>query len=213
MSLYQPPQPHTHDLVSAVLRLIHSTHYADESSPHWDAEREYSAEQVALAARDLVRAVDALPEDQRPIGWDKDQTETDATTPDPWHFLHAVIHGARHAVRLTREGRTAEAIEHVNAIDRLTTAYRTAVSREQQTAPTEVTVSCLDVQMDDGENLKALGVGNYLELDRPTAGMAPGTWRLTAYHGEFAEQATLRLLTADEVAALRRAEAFSRMYA
>ncbi|CAM5506684.1 hypothetical protein SANTM175S_07204 [Streptomyces antimycoticus] len=69
MSLYQPRQPHTHRLVSAVLRQIHSTHYADEASPHWDAEREYSAEQVALAARELVRAVDALPEDERPIGW------------------------------------------------------------------------------------------------------------------------------------------------
>jgi hypothetical protein len=72
MSLYQSP-PEIHQLVSGVLRLIHATHYADESSPHWDAEREYSAEQVALAARELVRAVDALPEDQRPIGWDTAQ--------------------------------------------------------------------------------------------------------------------------------------------
>ncbi|MGW5691505.1 hypothetical protein ACWEWX_11240 [Streptomyces asiaticus] len=138
---------------------------------------------------------------------------TDTTAARPIDLLHGILHGTRHAIRLTKEGRTAEATEHVDAIDRLTTAYRTAVSREQQTATTEVTVSCLDIQMDDGENLKALGVGNYLELDRPTAGMAPGTWRLTAYHGEFAEQATLRLLTTDEVAALRRAEAFSRMYA
>lgn len=81
-----------------------------------------------------------------------------------------------------------------------------------ESSATEATVNCRDVQMDDGENIKALGVGNYLELDRPTAGMAPGTWRLTAYHGEFAERATLRLLTGDEVAALRRSEAFSRMY-
>ncbi|GHJ34281.1 hypothetical protein TPA0910_87140 [Streptomyces hygroscopicus subsp. sporocinereus] len=72
MSLYQPPQPQNHQLVSAVLRQIHSTHYADESSPHWDAEREYSAEQVALAARALTRAVDAMPENEQPIGWRKD---------------------------------------------------------------------------------------------------------------------------------------------
>ncbi|MFJ1993008.1 hypothetical protein [Streptomyces asiaticus] len=126
MSLYQPP-PQAHQLTSAVLRQIHSTHYADESSPHWDAEREYSAEQVALAARALVRAVDALPEDQRPIGWNTDQPEADTTAPHPWHFLYAIIHGTRHAIRLTKGGRTAEAIEHVDAIDRLTAAYRAAV--------------------------------------------------------------------------------------
>ncbi|MFD8626661.1 hypothetical protein ACFV4E_22720 [Streptomyces hygroscopicus] len=71
MSLYQSPLE-AHHLVSAVLRLIHATHYADESSPHWDAEREYSAEQVALAARALTRAVDAMPENEQPIGWRKD---------------------------------------------------------------------------------------------------------------------------------------------
>ncbi|MFJ2202430.1 hypothetical protein [Streptomyces violaceusniger] len=73
MSLYPPPWQPTQQLVTAVLRQIQSTHYANEASPHWDAEREHSAEQVALAARALVRAVDALPEDQRPIGWDTDQ--------------------------------------------------------------------------------------------------------------------------------------------
>lgn len=87
MSLYQPP-PQAHQLTSAVLRQIHSTHYADEASPHWDAEREYSAEQVALAARVLVRAVNALPEDQRPIGWDTDQPQPRAsamrTGGGPW---------------------------------------------------------------------------------------------------------------------------------
>jgi hypothetical protein len=75
VSLYQSP-PQAHQLVSAVLRLVHSTHYADEASPHWDAEREYSTEQVALAARELVRAVDELPADQRPIGWDIGDLDT-----------------------------------------------------------------------------------------------------------------------------------------
>lgn len=84
MSLYQSP-PQAHQLVSAVLRLVHSTHYADEASPHWAAEVEYSAEQVALAARALVRAVDALPEDQRPIGWDSESEQP--RTLDELHSL------------------------------------------------------------------------------------------------------------------------------
>lgn len=77
MSLYPLPQPQTQQLVTAVLRQIQANHYADEASPHWDAEREYSAEQVALAARALVRAVDALPEYQRPIGWDTDPQQAE----------------------------------------------------------------------------------------------------------------------------------------
>lgn len=77
MSLYPSPQPQTYRLMSAVLRQIQANHYSDEASPHWGAEREYSAEQVALAARALVRAVDALPENQRPIGWDTGRLETD----------------------------------------------------------------------------------------------------------------------------------------
>jgi hypothetical protein len=164
MSLYPPPQQPVQQLMSAVLRQIQANHYSDEASPHWDAEREYSAEQVALAARDLVRAVDALPEDQRPIGWDTEVPQEDVDTTVP------------------------------------------------QTLSAEVTVNCREVQMDDGENLKALDVGNYLELDRPTAGMCPGVWLLTAYHGEFSERATLRLLDRDEIAALRRAETSAGIY-
>lgn len=76
MSLYPPPWLQTQQLVTAVLRQIQANHYADEASPHWDAEREYSAEQVALAARQLVRAVDALPAEQRPIGWDLGDLDT-----------------------------------------------------------------------------------------------------------------------------------------
>lgn len=69
MSSYWPPNPQFQDLIRAALRSIHADHYEDEHNPHLDAEREYSAEQLALAARELVRAVDALPADQQPIGW------------------------------------------------------------------------------------------------------------------------------------------------
>jgi hypothetical protein len=76
--------------------------------------------------------------------------------------------------------------------------------------PTEVVVNCADVELDSGENLLDLGVGNYLELDRPTAGMQPGTWRLTAYGDEGT--AHMRRLSDKEIRAARNAEAFARMY-
>ncbi|MEV6638444.1 hypothetical protein AB0M54_47815 [Actinoplanes sp. NPDC051470] len=43
---------------------------SNESSPHYAAHVEYSDELLALAARDLVRSIDALPPSERPIGWD-----------------------------------------------------------------------------------------------------------------------------------------------
>jgi hypothetical protein len=55
---------------SVALRSIAANHYFRDEDPHADAEAEYAGEQLALAARELVRAVDALPEDKRPIGWD-----------------------------------------------------------------------------------------------------------------------------------------------
>lgn len=57
---------------AAALRSIAAHHcYADPSNPHADAEDECAGEQLALAARALVRAVEALPEYKRPIGWDR----------------------------------------------------------------------------------------------------------------------------------------------
>jgi hypothetical protein len=55
----------------AALRAITAHHYFRDEDPHADAAAEYADEQLALAARDLVRAVEALPEDKRPIGWDE----------------------------------------------------------------------------------------------------------------------------------------------
>lgn len=67
-----PPPPQQHDaLMRAALRSLAADHYEVESDPHADAESEYAAEQLALAARELVRAVDQLPDEQQPIGWDK----------------------------------------------------------------------------------------------------------------------------------------------
>lgn len=55
----------------AALRAITADRYASESDPHADAESEYADEHLALAARDLVNAVEALPDDKKPIGWTK----------------------------------------------------------------------------------------------------------------------------------------------
>jgi hypothetical protein len=55
---------------AAALRSISAHHYARAGDPHADAESEYADEMLALAARELVHAVEALPEGKRPIGWD-----------------------------------------------------------------------------------------------------------------------------------------------
>lgn len=54
---------------AAVLDAIRARHYFREADPHAGAAQEHADELVALAARDLVRAVEALPEGERPIGW------------------------------------------------------------------------------------------------------------------------------------------------
>lgn len=60
-------------------------------------------------------------------------------------------------------------------------------------APADVvTVDCFDVELDNGENLKALAVGDHLELSEPAAGMRPGTWQVVDFHGRFRDQATMR---------------------
>ncbi len=53
---------------AAALQSIHATHFTDDR--HAAAAAQYAAEQIALAARDLVRAVEALPADNRPLGRD-----------------------------------------------------------------------------------------------------------------------------------------------
>ncbi|PSK57011.1 hypothetical protein B0E38_02542 [Streptomyces sp. 111WW2] len=74
------------------------------------------------------------------------------------------------------------------------------------------TVNCYDIQLDNGENLKDLGEGNYLELDQAAAGLAPGTWLLLAYEGDFQETAVMRRLSQEEIKAARFGEAFARIY-
>lgn len=72
-----------HDaLVRAALRVVAADHYGDEASPYADADATVAREKLALAARALVRAVDALPESDQPIGW--------AEEPKPVSFAKAV---------------------------------------------------------------------------------------------------------------------------
>ncbi|MFF0378811.1 hypothetical protein [Actinoplanes missouriensis] len=55
---------------SAALDSISASHYYRDEERHADAAAEYAGEQLALAARDLVRAIEALPPQRQPIGWD-----------------------------------------------------------------------------------------------------------------------------------------------
>jgi hypothetical protein len=55
-------------VIRAVLRVLESEH-EERPHAHSAAEAEYAVEQLALAARKLVEAVDALPPDEQPIGW------------------------------------------------------------------------------------------------------------------------------------------------
>lgn len=57
-------------LVVQVLRRI-SAEYSPADDPHRCDEQIYGWELIALAARDLVRAVDALPVEERPVGWEE----------------------------------------------------------------------------------------------------------------------------------------------
>lgn len=54
-------------VILAVLRVLQ----AERAGPHADsaADAEYADDQLALAARDLARAVDAIDEAARPVGW------------------------------------------------------------------------------------------------------------------------------------------------
>jgi hypothetical protein len=54
-------------LERAALGAIAADRYPE--SPHADADAEHADEQLAVKARDLARAVEALPADERPIGW------------------------------------------------------------------------------------------------------------------------------------------------
>ena len=72
MTAYFPPPAEHEDVIKAALRVISATHYSRASDPYADAEHEYAGEQLALAARALVQAVDRKPADEQPIGWNPD---------------------------------------------------------------------------------------------------------------------------------------------
>ncbi len=55
---------------AAALDAMSARHYPRPGDPYAAASVEHADEKLALAARDLVRAVEALPEGERPVGWD-----------------------------------------------------------------------------------------------------------------------------------------------
>jgi hypothetical protein len=60
-------------------------------------------------------------------------TETPPATARPVDYLRGMAYSMCHAITLTKAGDADEAGEHVDAIERLIDAYRTAV-KETQTA-------------------------------------------------------------------------------
>lgn len=65
MSTYGPQQA----VEKAALRVIAADRFAREEDPHADAESEHADEQLALACRDLVDAVNAGDPREWPVGW------------------------------------------------------------------------------------------------------------------------------------------------
>jgi hypothetical protein len=56
------------------------------------------------------------------------ETETSPAAARPGDYLRGMAYSVSHAIRLTKDGDPAEAGEHVDAIERLIAAYRTAVN-------------------------------------------------------------------------------------
>lgn len=60
-----------HRVRRAALASVMATDYGRDVDPHADAHVEYADECLALAARDLVEAVEAMQADKWPVGWDR----------------------------------------------------------------------------------------------------------------------------------------------
>jgi hypothetical protein len=58
----------THAVLTAAINSV-AAERADETNAYYAAHIEYTDGLLALAARDLVRSIDALPPSERPIGW------------------------------------------------------------------------------------------------------------------------------------------------
>lgn len=81
MPTYRPPFDQQNRVITSALRVIQADNYSRPDDPHEDAEREYAAEQLALAARGLVLAVSSKPADEQPLGW----------RPDPGEVRHVYL--------------------------------------------------------------------------------------------------------------------------
>ncbi|MEU5322943.1 hypothetical protein AB0G67_40265 [Streptomyces sp. NPDC021056] len=109
MSVYHPPVGEHENVIKAVLRVIASTHYQSASGTHADAEQQYAEEQLALAARALVRAVDRKDPDGQPVGWDKPEFQpspcSSGLLPLGSGPVEPCIVRGRHYVHETADGR------------------------------------------------------------------------------------------------------------
>ena len=110
MNAYHPPVDEHETVIKAALRVIGSTHYQRSGDPYADAEQEYAEEQLALAARALVRAVDRKEPDAQPIGWVEQETAVDCPAgllplDDVTAPVERCVVRVKHLVHETAEGR------------------------------------------------------------------------------------------------------------
>lgn len=68
-----------HKVRGATLWAILALDHARTEDPHADASSELADEQLALACRDVVRAINAGSKDEWPVGWDETASEAAAT--------------------------------------------------------------------------------------------------------------------------------------
>jgi len=117
MSIYFPPADQHDTVVKAALRVIEGTHYGRVDNPHADAEVQYGREQLALAARALVEAVDRMPADEQPIGWNP-QPCTAALMPLNSDPVEPCVVSGKHVTHKTEAGRTwTDADSGLEAVD------------------------------------------------------------------------------------------------
>lgn len=85
-------------LIRQVLRLLSSER--DLPHVHSAAEAEYAKELIALAARNLAEATDALPENQRPVHWIRNHP----TALDVGDWVTVTLRAARVVAPLSYDG-------------------------------------------------------------------------------------------------------------
>ncbi|MET7458091.1 hypothetical protein ABZT03_40860 [Streptomyces sp. NPDC005574] len=92
-------------------------------------------------------------------------------------------------------------------------AVRRAVARDGFKAVDEAVIRAREIELDGGDvMLQEMSVGDPIEIEKQTGPLRPGCWVITGFECERRCRARVRRLTAEEIQAARRGEAFARTY-